>query len=87
MYKFTKNTSQKIKERDSWRCINCLSPFLCPSAHHVYFHHSERVWDDTANDVDKGVALCSHCHIDLHAGNKEIDKKCHDYLQKTYKKD
>jgi len=77
--KFTPKTAKQIMERDEWCCIICGSPQDL-TAHHVYWHALERIYDGTQNDPSRGVTLCFTCHRSLHDGDKDRDLFCHRYL-------
>ena len=58
--------SDKIKQRDNYKCVICgFDNKLALEAHHIENNES-KYWDDKSYDVDFGVTLCSNCHKIFH---------------------
>jgi len=84
-HNFDRKTVEAIYKRDGGRCIipQCINQG--GTAHHVYWHASERIHDfEEANKEDKGVWICTRHHSELHDGDKTLDDACHAYLKNVY---
>jgi hypothetical protein len=62
--KFTIKTKKEIFNRDSWRCIFCLSEAI--DRHHRYFW-MERDYSDNRNKLNAWVLVCRNCHNECHS--------------------
>lgn len=80
---FSRKTVEAIYKRDGGYCVipQCVSQG--ETAHHVYWHASERIHDfEEANKTDKGVWICGYHHRRIHDGDKALDDYCHAYLER-----
>ena len=62
--------SEKVKERDGWKCVSCGRTDRL-QAHHIKPTH---LYPEFKNDVDNGVTLCQGCHQRYHGDNFAGDK-------------
>ena len=80
--KFSSKVAKEIKERDGG-CIICRSESQL-TAHHTFWRSHERIYDETRNNVEKGVTLWFQDHRELHDGNNFYDELAHIYLSNLY---
>lgn len=69
---------KKALERDGHQCISCNATDTL-DFHHIAFHNSERIYDDTRNLYYRGVILCRSCHGTL-PRNTHLDDYCRSWL-------
>jgi len=57
--------SEKVKERDGWRCA------VCGSTNRLQAHHIKPtfLYPECKNDIDNGITLCKECHQIHHGDN------------------
>lgn len=69
---------EKALERDGYKCISC-DRVDSLDFHHIAFHNSERIYDETRNKYYRGVILCRDCHSTL-PRNTHLDEYCRLYI-------
>lgn len=70
---------KKALERDNYRCVCCQSQDML-DWHHIFWHSSERIYDETRNLFYRGVTLCRRCHMRI-PESKSLDEACRMYLR------
>jgi len=69
---------KKALDRDGHKCISCGATGNL-DGHHIAFHNSERIYDETRNLYYRYAILCRSCHSTLPA-NKHLDEYCRLYV-------
>lgn len=57
--------SEKVKERDGWKCVSCGSTEGL-QAHHI---KPSFLYPEHRSDIDNGITLCKGCHQKYHGNN------------------
>ena len=71
---------KKALERDNHQCIACgENSRYALTFHHVLWHSSERIHDETRNLYWRGVILCMNCHTTIPV-DRDLDHKCRMHL-------
>ena len=78
--KFSNKIKEQIYERD-WKCCIICWCNQNLQLHHVYYGNQSNRWKNR-NDVDQGVTICAHHHLEAHscASWEWVRQKCIDYL-------
>lgn len=66
-----KEITQKVLERENFKCADCGRDDLRLSIHHIDGSQVYGDWEYANNDLDNLVALCSFCHAKRHSQKKK----------------